>query len=77
MLPRRPDHLFALLALLGGLLMIAMIPPGAGGSDTGNFQRVLMIGEGQWLVGGLPIAATAWTSWSAFRAPAGPFPFLP
>ena len=55
-----PETLFLVAALLGGLLLIALIPPVAGGNEQMNFRRVVSIANGHLLVepaavpGGIP-----------------------
>jgi hypothetical protein len=46
----RPEIIFAFFALLGGTLLVAMIPPGAGGNETFNFQRAVTVAHGEMLV---------------------------
>jgi uncharacterized membrane protein len=50
-----PDTLFLLFALIGGLLLIALIPPLAGGNEEMNFQRSAMIANGHMLVKPAPL----------------------
>ena len=45
-----PDILFLIVASLAGLLLIALIPPLAGGNEQMNFQRAASIANGQLLV---------------------------
>jgi len=50
-----PDKLFLLCALIGGLLLVALIPPLAGGNEEMNFQRAAMVANGHMLVKPAPI----------------------
>lgn len=45
-----PDKLFLIFALIGGLVLIALIPPLAGGNEEMNFQRATMVASGHMLV---------------------------
>lgn len=45
-----PEWLFLLFALIGGLVLVALIPPLAGGNEEMNFQRAAMIANGHLLV---------------------------
>jgi uncharacterized membrane protein len=45
-----PEWLFAIFALLGGLVLIALIPPVAGGNERYNFQRAAGAASGHFLV---------------------------
>jgi uncharacterized membrane protein len=45
-----PEWLFLLFALVGGLVLIALVPPLAGGNEEMNFQRAAMIANGHLLV---------------------------
>jgi uncharacterized membrane protein len=45
-----PEWLFLLFALLGGLVLVALIPPLAGGNEEMNFQRSAMVANGHVLV---------------------------
>ena len=45
-----PEMLFLLFALVGGLVLVALIPPLAGGNEEMNFQRAAMIANGHLLV---------------------------
>ena len=45
-----PDRLFLLFAVLGGLVLVALIPPLAGGNEEMNFQRAAMVANGHLLV---------------------------
>jgi hypothetical protein len=45
-----PERLFLIAALLGGLLLVALIPPVAGGNEQMNFRRVVSIANGHLLV---------------------------
>jgi hypothetical protein len=47
---RAPEWIFALFATLGGLMLIALIPPLAGGNEQLNFQRVAGIVAGELLI---------------------------
>lgn len=49
-----PEWLFAFFATVGGLILIALIPPLAGGNEQLNFQRVAGVVSGEYLVG--PVA---------------------
>ncbi len=46
-----PHRLFATVASVVGLLLVAMIPPLGGGNETLNFQRVATVAAGYGLVG--------------------------
>lgn len=46
-----PHRLFAAVASIVGLMLIAMIPPLGGGNETLNFQRVATVAAGYGLVG--------------------------
>ena len=50
-----PDILFLVVASLAGLLLIALIPPLAGGNEQMNFQRAASIANGQPLVKPVPL----------------------
>jgi uncharacterized membrane protein len=45
-----PEWLFLLFALVGGLVLVALIPPLAGGNEEMNFQRAAMVANGHLLV---------------------------
>ena len=45
-----PESLFLLFALVGGLILLALIPPLAGGNEEMNLQRSAMIANGHMLV---------------------------
>lgn len=45
-----PEKLFLIAAVIGGLLLIALIPPVAGGNEQMNFRRVVSIANGHVLV---------------------------
>jgi uncharacterized membrane protein len=45
-----PEKLFAIFALLGGLVLIALIPPLAGGNERHNFHRAASGASGEFLV---------------------------
>lgn len=45
-----PDKLFLVFALVGGLVLAALIPPLAGGNEEMNFQRAAMVANGHILV---------------------------
>lgn len=55
-----PEKLFLVAAIAGGLLLVALIPPVAGGNEQMNFRRVVSIANGHALVepatvpGGIP-----------------------
>lgn len=46
-----PEWIFAFLALLGGIVLIALIPPVGGGNERYNFHRAASIASGHLLVG--------------------------
>jgi hypothetical protein len=46
----RADRIFAAFALVGGLLLAALLPPGLGGNETLNFRRAAAIAAGEMLV---------------------------
>ena len=45
-----PETLFLIAAILGGLLLVFLIPPVAGGNEQMNFRRVASIANGHLLV---------------------------
>lgn len=45
-----PEWLFLLFALVGGLVLVALTPPLAGGNEEMNFQRAAMVANGHMLV---------------------------
>jgi len=45
-----PEWLFLFFALIGGLALVALIPPLAGGNEEMNFQRSAMVSNGHLLV---------------------------
>lgn len=45
-----PEWLFLIFALVGGLILVALIPPLAGGNEEMNFQRASMVANGHLLV---------------------------
>lgn len=47
---RSPELLFVLFSLVGGLLLIAMLPPGMSGNESFNFQRAATVAHGEMLV---------------------------
>ena len=46
-----PEGLFALLAVIGGLVLIALIPPMGGGNERYNFHRAASVASGNLMVG--------------------------
>jgi hypothetical protein len=46
----RPDRMFALFALVGGLLLAILLPPGLGGNETLNLRRIAALAAGEMLV---------------------------
>lgn len=49
--PNSPERIFAFLALLGGLILIALIPPLGGGNERYNLHRAASGASGHVLVG--------------------------
>jgi uncharacterized membrane protein len=45
-----PAAIFAFLAALGGLILVMLIPPMAGGNETFNFHRAAAVASGHWLI---------------------------
>lgn len=50
-----PEWLFLIVASFAGLILIALIPPLAGGNEQMNFQRAVSVANGQPLVKPVPI----------------------
>lgn len=48
---RSPEWLFAILALVGGLVLIGLIPPVGGGNERYNFHRAASAASGHLMVG--------------------------
>src|SRR5579884_1796138 len=45
-----PEKLFLVFAIIGVLVLVALIPPLAGGNEEMNFQRAAMVANGHLLV---------------------------
>src|SRR5437763_17032612 len=52
-----PERIFLLVALPVGLVLLALIPPLAGGNETHNFRRVAGIVSGEILVAPVSVPA--------------------
>lgn len=48
---RSPEWLFAILALIGGIVLIGLIPPVGGGNERYNFHRAASAASGHLLIG--------------------------
>ena len=48
---RSPERIFAWLALIGGIVLVALIPPAGGGNERYNFHRAASAASGHLMVG--------------------------